>query len=94
MSFCLQLVGSIEFNDFQNKVRLPTKEVLAGQRATVIGWGITSFPDIEHANILQKASMTILDNAECSENHPFEITEDELCAFHGKGIGTCGVSIP
>jgi hypothetical protein len=45
------------------------------------------------SQVLQEASMTILNNTECAKFVPLAIHEGQICAYEGVGVGTCVVSI-
>ncbi|XP_011502211.1 PREDICTED: chymotrypsin-2-like isoform X2 [Ceratosolen solmsi marchali] len=85
----IEVEGFIEFNEYQQKARLPTENVYASTIATIAGWGLLDFPSIYYPEKLQKTSLKILDNSICRKKLPFNIHEDQLCAFEKIGVGVC-----
>jgi hypothetical protein len=82
----------IPFNKYQNKINLPTKDIMPGAPAIVSGWGRIKFLYGEIAEVLQKASMTIVTNQDCETNLPFPIYYENVCAFQRENVGVCYVS--
>ncbi|XP_011504869.1 PREDICTED: chymotrypsin-1-like isoform X2 [Ceratosolen solmsi marchali] len=83
------LNNCIEANEYQNYVRLPSKNPQADSIGLISGWGSTINDAKQHPEILQKATFTILSNYKCSSMLPFSIHNEQLCAFAGEGIGAC-----
>ncbi|XP_011504811.1 PREDICTED: chymotrypsin-1-like [Ceratosolen solmsi marchali] len=79
----------IEFNEFQNKAKLPTRNSLANEKGYISGWGSKDYPSDETSEQLQKAKMSIVDQDKCSKMVDFIIKPEQLCAFQSIGIGSC-----
>ncbi|XP_011504864.1 PREDICTED: chymotrypsin-2-like [Ceratosolen solmsi marchali] len=84
----IMLDRCIIFNEFQNKINLPTKDVKAGSVGVITGWGRTNVNILKPADVLQKASTKILSNSECHKSLKMSIME-LMCVFERKGIGAC-----
>jgi hypothetical protein len=87
-----QLIRSIEFNQFQNKVRLPSSNIINGEIAILSGWGTRAFPSDSTSIVLQKSLMRIIQGTKCNSYLPYEIYTDQFCGFNSPGIGACLVS--
>ncbi|XP_011505738.1 PREDICTED: chymotrypsin-2-like [Ceratosolen solmsi marchali] len=78
----------IEFNQFQNKINFPSKNIENEANGKIIGWGMTHYPG-KISEILQEASVSILNNTECAKFVPLAIHDGQICAFQSVGVGTC-----
>jgi hypothetical protein len=87
----LQLDRCIQYNEFQKAGKLPTENHEPGGNGTIIGWGRISPTAAVYPNTLQKASMKILSNSECSELLEINVHDEQICVFHREGIGSCYV---
>ncbi|XP_011503333.1 PREDICTED: chymotrypsin-1-like [Ceratosolen solmsi marchali] len=83
----IKLLTTIDYNDYQKRVYLPTRNVLTGDVGMLSGWGSVSLSPIQFSNKLQAAWMTILDLPSCSTriDHPLSI--DQFCAYQRPGVG-------
>ncbi|XP_011505735.1 PREDICTED: transmembrane protease serine 11B-like protein [Ceratosolen solmsi marchali] len=79
----------IKFNEVQNKINLPTIDVLPGANAVFSGWGKTSYPMFDLSAELRKASTKILSNSECSNIQEFSVHAEQICAYEKDGVGAC-----
>ncbi|XP_011505261.1 PREDICTED: chymotrypsin-2-like isoform X2 [Ceratosolen solmsi marchali] len=80
---------NIEFNAFQNKIDLPTKEIKVGETAIMTGWGWRTYPKGTTSNTLQKISMKVIPNCEYDRDYPHMVNDDHLCAFTEEKAGIC-----
>ncbi|XP_011503321.1 PREDICTED: chymotrypsin-2-like [Ceratosolen solmsi marchali] len=85
----IKLYGYIEFNKYQNKINLPTTNILTAEIGTISGWGANTYPSYYASNILKKVSMTTIDTDNCQNYVPFAINSDQFCAYYKKGSGPC-----
>ncbi|XP_011497371.1 PREDICTED: chymotrypsin-2-like [Ceratosolen solmsi marchali] len=79
----------IEFNQFQNKINLPTRDLFQGNIGRVAGWGVTSYPHGEVSLFLRQAAVNIYDHESCLRLIPMHMLDSQLCIFNVKGVGTC-----
>lgn len=64
-----------------------------GQKGTVLGWGITSFPSGDPSLTLQKLAVEVLSNFQCSRVIDDHVGLGMLCAAAPALQGTCFVSL-
>jgi hypothetical protein len=67
------------------------KDIVNEAQASIAGWGVISYPSKRSPKQLQKASMLIIQNAECAGLVPFVIHNGHMCAINTQGIGACEV---
>ncbi|XP_011505737.1 PREDICTED: chymotrypsin-2-like [Ceratosolen solmsi marchali] len=79
----------IKFNEFQNKIKLPTSNIGPDNVGVIIGWGKISYPIGIPYEILQKATTKTVSNAECAVSYPNSIRNEQICVYEAPGIGTC-----
>ncbi|KAL1122819.1 hypothetical protein AAG570_003145, partial [Ranatra chinensis] len=90
----LQLDEPVIFTDTIQPVCLPDiGESFTGYKATVVGWGVTSFPMGEPSPVLQKLEVETLSNFQCSRIIEEPVTLGMMCAAPTSLQGTCFVSI-
>ncbi|XP_055544943.1 uncharacterized protein LOC129730018 isoform X2 [Wyeomyia smithii] len=71
------------------KANLPTKERMAGRRATVVGWGTTYYGGKESTK-QQQATLPVWRNEDCNHAYFQPITDNFLCAgFSEGGVDAC-----
>ncbi|XP_066904660.1 enteropeptidase [Halyomorpha halys] len=86
----LQLNTPVEFTDTIQPICLPEPEnSYTGEKGTVVGWGITSFPMGEPSPVLQKLEVETLTNFECSRLIEEPVTVGMMCASPTHKQGTC-----
>ncbi len=87
----VKLARSAVLNDYVNTLCLPARNITAGLRCEIAGWGAT----IEHgsaSDVLMKAEVPIVDNRTCSHKDVYgkKITRNMICAgFAAGGVDTC-----
>jgi hypothetical protein len=91
--FLRQLQETLIFNQYINKIDLPNNVFYTGNIATISGWGWTTFPGDDIADILQKATVRIINNIDCATYFEFPIRDDQICTVDDSGIGICHVSL-
>ncbi|XP_011504755.1 PREDICTED: chymotrypsin-2-like [Ceratosolen solmsi marchali] len=82
------LEENIVFNEYQNKISLPVKNVGPATKVVVSGWGITFYPTKRIPEQIQKLSLIAMDPANCYKKFNISIVADEICTFT-KGAGVC-----
>ncbi|XP_058451247.1 proclotting enzyme isoform X4 [Malaya genurostris] len=71
------------------KANLPSKERMAGRRATVVGWGTTYYGGKESTK-QQQATLPVWRNEDCNHAYFQPITDNFLCAgFSEGGVDAC-----
>ncbi|XP_011502159.1 PREDICTED: chymotrypsin-2-like [Ceratosolen solmsi marchali] len=78
----------IQFNALQQKINLPTVDVVNGAIAMVAGWGVMFHKSNIMSDQLQKAWMVVLDSTTCQEAIPF-VHKEQICAYQNVGVGAC-----
>ncbi|XP_011497374.1 PREDICTED: chymotrypsin-1-like, partial [Ceratosolen solmsi marchali] len=79
----------IEFNQFQNKINLPTRDLFQGNIGRVAGWGVTSYPHNRLSLFLRQAALDIIDHEHCMPIVPIILDETQFCGIHTVAITTC-----
>ncbi|XP_011504649.1 PREDICTED: chymotrypsin-2-like [Ceratosolen solmsi marchali] len=77
----------IHFNEFQQKIKLPSTPVIADKVGILVGWGATNFNSTQAANELQFLEMAIFDNMFCAKFLFFTLQDEQFCAFHNENAG-------
>ncbi|KAK9508640.1 hypothetical protein O3M35_006152 [Rhynocoris fuscipes] len=89
----LQLDQPVHFSDTVQPVCLPSPVKLGdsyiGRKATVTGWGVTSFPMGEPSPILQKLEVETMSNYQCARIIEEPVTLGMICAAPTTLQGTC-----
>ncbi|BET01568.1 protease [Nesidiocoris tenuis] len=86
----LRLDQPVAFSDTIQPVCLPNPaESYVGQKASVVGWGVTAFPMGEPSPILQKLDVETLSNFQCAKTIEEPVTLGMLCAAPVNLQGTC-----
>ncbi|KAE9535833.1 hypothetical protein AGLY_007734 [Aphis glycines] len=87
----LQLERPAAASDTVRPVCLPSTdgESYVGQKGTVVGWGITAFPAGDPSPTLQKLSVEVLSNFQCSRVIDDHVGLGMLCAAAPSLQGTC-----
>ncbi|XP_014256512.1 coagulation factor VII-like isoform X2 [Cimex lectularius] len=86
----LRLDQPVAFTDTIQPVCLPgPRDVFTGQKGTVVGWGVTSFPMGEPSPILQKLDVETMSNFQCSRMIDEPVTLGMICAAPSNLQGTC-----
>ncbi|CAH1722070.1 suppressor of tumorigenicity 14 protein homolog [Aphis gossypii] len=87
----LQLERPAVASDTVRPVCLPSTdgESYVGQKGTVVGWGITAFPAGDPSPTLQKLSVEVLSNFQCSRVIDDHVGLGMLCAAAPSLQGTC-----
>ncbi|XP_011501332.1 PREDICTED: chymotrypsin-1-like [Ceratosolen solmsi marchali] len=88
----ITIQGTIVFNEYQNKIDLPTIPYHIGDEAIISGWGWTTYPATNTPALLQTATVIIVSNEECADNFEFPICDYHMCTLQLNGIGVCTVS--
>ncbi|XP_029723393.2 uncharacterized protein LOC109407483 [Aedes albopictus] len=71
------------------KANLPSKDRMAGRRATVVGWGTTYYGGKESTK-QQQATLPVWRNEDCNHAYFQPITDNFLCAgFSEGGVDAC-----
>lgn len=73
--------------------KLPTKDVAAGEKAVVTGWGSVSGPNSGGSRNIKKLTVNILSHEECQDSMPYFAKPDPsyICTFVEEGAGACEV---
>ncbi|XP_011504866.1 PREDICTED: chymotrypsin-2-like [Ceratosolen solmsi marchali] len=79
----------IEFNEYHNKVKLPTSNIVTNELVLLNGWGTTTVNSRKYSRTLQKAIFRIINKDQCEKMFEFRIHDEQLCAFAGFGKGAC-----
>jgi hypothetical protein len=82
----------IQFNEYQQKLDLPIRNVLPQDSGTISGWGVITNPSQIFSERLMKAHMTVIENSECQQLVGAVIRPTQFCGFTSRGIGPCDVS--
>ncbi|XP_060871513.1 uncharacterized protein LOC132945771 isoform X1 [Metopolophium dirhodum] len=87
----LQLDRPAAASDTVRPVCMPSADgdSYVGQKATVVGWGITAFPTGDPSPTLQKLSVEVLSNFQCSRVIDDHVGLGMLCAAAPSLQGTC-----
>ncbi|XP_015364540.1 PREDICTED: plasma kallikrein-like [Diuraphis noxia] len=87
----LQLDRPATATDTVRPVCMPSTdgESYVGQKGTVVGWGITAFPTGDPSPTLQKLSVEVLSNFQCSRVIDDHVGLGMLCAAAPSLQGTC-----
>ncbi|XP_025201404.1 uncharacterized protein LOC112598950 [Melanaphis sacchari] len=87
----LQLDRPADMSDTVRPVCLPFTDgdSYVGQKGTVVGWGITEFPAGDPSPTLQKLSVEVLSNFQCSRVIDDHVDLGMLCAAAPSLQGTC-----
>lgn len=91
----LELARPLGFNPFIQPVCLPLaiQKFPVGRRCVVSGWGSTQEGNATKPDILQRASVGIIDQKACSALYNFSLTDRMLCAGFLEGkVDSCQVS--
>ncbi|XP_011497637.1 PREDICTED: chymotrypsin-1-like [Ceratosolen solmsi marchali] len=78
----------IEFNQFQNKINLPTRDIFEGNIGRIVGWGVTTYPHGGLSPFLRQASVDIVDHILCTQIVPMVINETQFCAIPKMAVAT------
>ncbi|XP_011505643.1 PREDICTED: chymotrypsin-2-like [Ceratosolen solmsi marchali] len=84
-----RLQRCIRFNQFRNKIDLPSSNFINYSIGILTGWGRTDTHEGDHSEILQKATMKLYSVPECNQVLPFLLHDEQLCAFNRVGVGAC-----
>ncbi|KAG8454493.1 hypothetical protein GDO86_000929 [Hymenochirus boettgeri] len=78
----LELASSLSFNKYIQPVCLPSalQKFPAGWKCMISGWGNIKEGNVSKPEVLQKASVGIIDQKICSVLYNFSITERMICA--------------
>ncbi|KAE8631323.1 hypothetical protein XENTR_v10001152 [Xenopus tropicalis] len=78
----LELASSLTFNKYVQPVCLPSalQKFPAGWKCMISGWGNIKEGNVSKPEVLQKASVGIIDQKICSVLYNFSITERMICA--------------
>lgn len=68
-------------------------DTYTGLKATVVGWGVTSFPMGDPSPVLQKLEVETLSNFQCSRLIEEPVSLGMVCASATHKQGTCFVSL-
>ncbi|VVC45643.1 CUB domain,Peptidase S1A, chymotrypsin family,Serine proteases, trypsin family, serine active [Cinara cedri] len=87
----LQLDRPVNETEKVRPVCLPAADAgsYVGEKATVVGWGITSFPSGDPSPALQKLSVEVLSNFQCSRVIDDHVGLGMMCAAAPSLQGTC-----
>lgn len=88
------LITSFSLNLKTNYSYDATEDSYTERKATVVGWGITSFPNGEPSPVLQKLDVETLSNFQCSRIIEEPVGTGMICAAPESRQGTCFVSSP
>ncbi|KAJ8665343.1 hypothetical protein QAD02_007005 [Eretmocerus hayati] len=79
----------IVFNEYQQKVQLPSKDVQTGVEAVITGWGLTHPSYNQLAKQLQKTSSRLVASSQCQRKFPLALRNIQVCAVQKRGVGVC-----
>lgn len=91
-----QLEDKIVFDEYQQKIDLPSYDFKEGQRANLTGWGWTSQKPVTRPKQLQMIKTKLVSQKECQQKitEPgTNIYDTQVCAFRSRGRGPCSVSL-
>lgn len=84
------------FNEYQQKVNLPSQNVEDGEIANFTGWGVIRQTPHTLPRQLKMIETTLLTNENCRERmiqaEEVEIYKTQVCALRAPKIGACSVS--
>lgn len=86
----LRLSTAISYTSYVQPIALPYQGETsgAGVAAVASGWGYTSYPGWSLPNNLQKVSLSVISNSQCS-SYMNNIYSTSICASGGNGKGVC-----
>ncbi|KAF0882070.1 TMPS9 protease, partial [Crocuta crocuta] len=88
----LELAGPLDFNKYIQPVCLPLaiQKFPVGRKCMISGWGNTQEGNATKPDILQRASVGIIDQKACSALYNFSLTDRMLCAGFLEGkVDSC-----
>ncbi|XP_044608122.2 transmembrane protease serine 9 [Equus asinus] len=88
----LELAGPLVFNKYVQPVCLPlaVQKFPVGRKCMISGWGNTQEGNASKPDILQRASVGIIDQKACSALYNFSLTDRMLCAGFLEGqVDSC-----
>ncbi|KAJ9590907.1 hypothetical protein L9F63_016064, partial [Diploptera punctata] len=84
----LRLSSPITYTTLQQRITLPSQGETPATSAVAAGWGYASYPATSLPNNLQKVSLSIISNSQCSL-YMGNIFTTSVCASGGNGRGVC-----
>ncbi|XP_011504806.1 PREDICTED: chymotrypsin-1-like [Ceratosolen solmsi marchali] len=79
----------IVFNNYQNMIDLPDRDIDDEDSGYVLGWGSISHPNNTFPMQLQKAYMYIYPLRDCFEIYSLETAVGQFCAYYKENVGPC-----
>lgn len=80
-------------NPSQQIIRLPSRPSGVGLQSAVAGWGTSYEGEGKLSELLKKAFVKTISNAECQRRNHVFIYSGQLCASQNYGVGFCDVSL-
>lgn len=84
----IKLAEPLSFDENIKPIPTQDGDVAVGSEATLIGWGLTSYPG-SIPNNLQFIDLKTISTSACKEYHGEQVTDKQVCTLTEKGEGAC-----
>ncbi|XP_011497369.1 PREDICTED: trypsin-2-like [Ceratosolen solmsi marchali] len=86
----IKLERLILFNEYQNKIPLPSRPPFTDNMVIIAGWGVTENVQAGvTSTYLKKLPGSVLNYTDCNNFIPLVISNNKFCTYHSLGKGVC-----